>query len=48
MHEAGFDLYAEKEPSGIPAIPDEKFVYVFAINWAKGTGYFYETIDQTR
>lgn len=37
VHEAGFQLYLVEEP----ATPSTTAVYLFAIDWAKGRGFFY-------
>ena len=39
IHKAGFDLYELV----IPATPSTKAVQLFAIDWTKGRGFFYET-----
>jgi hypothetical protein len=43
IHGAGFELYVEMEPLLIPALGDRPSIYLFAMDWSKGRGFFYET-----
>jgi hypothetical protein len=38
-----FHMYSVRDSARIPASPERQYLYVFAVNWAAGRGYFHQT-----
>ena len=46
ISKAGYTQAIDIEPAGIPAFPNERYVYLFVIDWSAGHAYFYQTIGR--
>ncbi len=45
VRKKGFSPYVHIGGLVVPAVPNERLVYLFLINWSEGKGFFYEAID---